>query len=95
MIEKKAQRGESLYTRSASDVHGFEVAGFDDAHSDGVGCRVVAQRHQQIPSTPLEKEIVERLLFHPLLLPFLLAHWDFSVLPLAACLLSDDLSASP
>lgn len=44
-----------IYTRSASDVHGFEVAGFDDAHSDGVGRGVVAQRHQQIPSAPLEK----------------------------------------
>lgn len=44
-----------FFTRSASNVHGFEVAGFDDAHSDGVGCGVVAQRHQQISSTPLEK----------------------------------------
>lgn len=42
-------------TGSASDVHGFEIACFDDAHSDGVGCGVVAQRHQQVPSASLEK----------------------------------------
>jgi hypothetical protein len=30
-------------TGGASNVHGFEVAGFDDGHSDGVGLRVVAQ----------------------------------------------------
>ena len=44
----------NVHTRSASNVHGFEVAGFDDAHSDGVGCWVVAQGHQQIPSTSLK-----------------------------------------
>lgn len=55
-VLKKGRWG-SIYTRSASNVHGFEVAGFDDAHSDGVGCGVVTQRHQQIPSTSLEKTI--------------------------------------
>lgn len=42
-------------TGSASDVHGFEIAGFDDAHSDGVGGGIVAQRHQQVSSASLEK----------------------------------------
>lgn len=51
----RAKKKTQIYTRSASDVHGFEVAGFDDAHSDGVGRGVVAQRHQQITSAPLEK----------------------------------------
>lgn len=51
---KKDMKERSIHTGSASNVHGFEVAGFDDAHSDGVGCWVVAQGHQQIPSTSLK-----------------------------------------
>lgn len=92
--------GRIIYTRSASNVHGFEVAGFDDAHSDGVGCGVVAQRHKQIPSTPLEKsqtKTANYLLLHPVftLFSFLFAFSVFLFLPLAICVVSIYLSASP
>ena len=87
-------------TRSASNVHGFEVAGFDDAHSDGVGCGVVAQRHKQIPSTPLEKsqtKTANYLLLHPVFTSssFLFAFCVFLFRPLAICVVSIYLSASP
>lgn len=61
---KLEKRRGGVCTRSAPDVHGFKVAGFDDAHSDGVGCGVVAQRHQQIPSTALQKRHTQRLLYN-------------------------------
>lgn len=51
---KGKEKETRCHTRSATDVHGFEIAGFDDAHSDDVGCRVVTQRNQQISSTSLE-----------------------------------------
>lgn len=84
-------------TRSASDVHGFKVAGFDDAHSDGVGCGVVTQRHQQIPSTPLQKRHAAALLTNP---PFASASFishDFGrvFLPVAPRPPSVYLSTSP
>lgn len=45
------QRG--IYTWGAPDIHGFEIACFDDVHSDGVGSGIIAERHQQVSSSPL------------------------------------------
>lgn len=41
-------------TGCSPDVHGFEIACLDDAHSDGVGSGIVTQRHEQVSSTPLK-----------------------------------------
>lgn len=44
-----------VHTGCSPDVHGFEIACLDDAHSDGVGSGIVTQRQKEVSSTPLKK----------------------------------------